>query len=102
MTTMVAVRPRAYARRVTSRPKPTPEQWRAARAAVAAHDRAKDKAQQAQDAMYAAIRVLKTAGATKPEIAEGLDVGEDHVKWIVEDKATKRRARRQAEADTGE
>ncbi|MBP2703493.1 hypothetical protein JOL79_06735 [Microbispora sp. RL4-1S] len=65
------------------------------RAAIAAHAAAKTTTSAAQDAMYAAVRRLKRQ-TTRGDVAELLGLTDALVRWIVEDRPTRRRSRRQA------
>lgn len=87
---------RAYDRRVNG---PTADDWTAAQGARTAHEAAAAAAKAAQDAWYDTVRRLKAKGASRAEIAVRLNLTESVVKWIVEDKAGTRRARRRARRD---
>lgn len=73
-----------------------------ARAAVELHRITKDVGQAAQSAAYTAVRRLKRAGATREHIRERTGLTASLIKWIVEDHASARRARRRQRSDAGE
>lgn len=90
---MAAGFPRPYDRRVNG---PTADDWTAAEGARDAHEQAAAAAKAAQETWYETVRALKRKGASRPEIAERLGLTKSVVKWIVEDKAGTRLARRRA------
>ncbi|MEU4228274.1 hypothetical protein AB0F17_28605 [Nonomuraea sp. NPDC026600] len=75
---------------------PTADDWTAAAGALTAHEQAAAAAKAAQDAWYETVRALKRKGASRSEIADRLGLTDSVVKWIVEDKAGTRLARRRA------
>ncbi|MEV0829733.1 hypothetical protein [Nonomuraea rubra] len=73
-----------------------------ARAAVDLHELVKSTREKAQGAMYAGVRRLQRAGMSRDDMRTETGLTKSLIKWIVEDHAAARRARRRRQSEAGE